>query len=283
MQPEPQIQFAAAPLSKKSRVTTIPGSSGNMLQEASSIRFNQNFAWVMTEPNGASSASMLLIFSLPLTKSSKPQYYDTLGGSLVGVHIEFDTHNNLWVSSVQNNSVAEYSGDLLQAGGNLTPSLTLTDGLGYPQGIGFDKNGNLYVANGRTDQIAVFAEPISNSQPYFLDGVTNPGGIAFDAHGNLYATSNDSSGGAVAEYPSSDLHSGDKPAIVDRKGIEAYRYGSDLAFDKAGNLYDGDCGNMAGIYTYPLATKKFGKTLKPSFYTSKSILNVGCVWGLAIH
>ena len=72
-QPQPQLEIAAEPLTKKSHVQLINGSSGNMLQEASSIRFSQNFAWVLTQPDGSSAPSVLLIFSLPLTPSSKPR------------------------------------------------------------------------------------------------------------------------------------------------------------------------------------------------------------------
>jgi hypothetical protein len=71
--------------------------------------------------------------------------------------------------------------------------------------------------------------------------------------------------------------------LVDATGIKVSPFGSDLAFDTAGNLYDGDCGNSAGIYTYALSTQKFTATLAPAFYTNKSISIVGCVLGLAIH
>jgi hypothetical protein len=283
-QPEPQLEIAREPLKKSSQVHVIGGNASNMLQEASSIRFHQNLAWVLTQPNGPSASSVLLIFQLPITTSSTPLYYDTLSGALVGVHIEFDGLGNLWVSAETNDSVYEYSGDFFQEGGNITPSLTLTAGLNGPQGLAFDPNGNLYVANSGTNDIAVFAQPISNQQPYFLDGVKNPGGIGFDSHGNLFAASNNgSAGGATVKYASTHLRSGDKPTVIDPTGIAANPYGSDLAFDKAGNLYDGDCGNKAGIYSYPLATQKFTAHLAPSFYTNKGISKVGCVWGLAVR
>jgi hypothetical protein len=180
--------------------------------------------------------------------------------------------------------VYEYSGNFLQEGGNFTPSLTLTAGLNSPQGLAFDPNGNLYVANSGANNIAVFVQPISNQQPYFLAGINNPGGVAFDSHGNLFAASNDgSTGGAIVKYASAHLRSGDKPTVIDSTGIAANPYGSDLAFDSAGNLYDGDCGNSAGIYSYALAKQKFTSHLAPSFYTNKGISKAGCVWGLAIH
>jgi hypothetical protein len=80
-QPAPQLEIAREPLKKSSRVHVIGGSGNNVLQEASSVRFHQNFAWILTQPNGSTAASVLLIFQLPITKSSTPLYYDTLGGA----------------------------------------------------------------------------------------------------------------------------------------------------------------------------------------------------------
>lgn len=284
-QPDPQIEYAITPLSRTNGFTKILGTSGNMLQEASALRFSTgNMLWVLTQPNGSHAPDELLIFQLPLTQASIPLYYDTLEGSLLGVHMEFDALGNLWVSSVNNNAVYEYSGDFFMEGGDIKPSLTLTVGLDNPQGLAFDPNGNLYVANANSNQIAVFAQPISNLQPYYLVGVKNPGGLAFDAHGNLFATANNGvSGGAVVKYYSYRLRSGDTPGVVDKTGISPRPFGSDLAFDKAGNLFDGDCGATAGIYSWPIATQKFTSSLAPSFYTNKQVSQIGCVWGIAIH
>lgn len=138
------------------------------------------------------------------------------------------------------------------------------------------------MANGIDNDIAVFAQPIENKKPYQLGGVTNPAGLTFDKNGNLFAASNEGSTGAIVEYPSTDLHSGNKPAVVDSTGINASPYGSDLQFDAAGDLYDGDCGADPGIYTYPLATKKFTSKLRPAFYTNAPITSFGCVWSEAL-
>ncbi|HVN69875.1 MAG TPA: hypothetical protein VMU38_09530 [Candidatus Binatia bacterium] len=287
-QQQPELETAAVPLTKKSKVKNINGNSKNMLRDACCIRFYQNQAYVLGNTSGSSQPNTLWIFELPLTTASKVQYYDTLEGESFAVHMEFDAHGNLWVSSLGYErgtpEVTEYAaGSFFQEGGSISPSLTLTDGLDGPQGLGFDKNGRLYVANANSNEIAVFAQPIQNQQPYYLEGIESPGGIAFDAHGNLFAASNDGSTGAMAEYKSDHLHAGDKPNVIDPQGINASPYGSDLAFDGAGNLYDGDCGDTAGIYEWPLSTAKFSKTLAPSFYTNATILQNGCAWGLAIR
>lgn len=282
-----QLQIAAEPLKTHSHVDDVNGTSGNMLYNTCCVRFYKGFAWILTGPYGSGGSNQLLIFRLPLTTKSTPLYYDYLDEATFGVHMEFDAHGNLWVSFLGYqrgvNTVNEYAGDFFQQNGVLEPSLSLTTGISGPQGLAFDPNGNLYVADGTSNDIAVFAQPIQNSQPYYLQGVTGPGGLAFDGQGNLYAFSNAGSSGALVRYNRGHMRSGDKPNVVDPNGLQNSPYGSDLAFDKAGNLLDADCGNTAGIYTYPLATQKFTSTLSPSFYTNKVILENGCSWNLALH
>lgn len=283
----PEIEIAATPLSSKSHPLKIAGTSGNMLSHTCCVRFRQNFAWILTSPHGQTQPNVLLIFRLPVTSQSVPLYYDTLEGNTFGVHMEFDGHGNLWMSALgpQRNvdTVTEYSGNFFQEGGDFKPSLTLNAGLDTPQGIAFDRNGNLYVADAGSNNVAVFSQPVQNQQPYYLTGIKNPGGLVFDATGNLFAASNNGSTGTMVEYKSGNLRSGARPNVVDPTGINPSPYGSDLAFDARGNLYDADCGSDAGIYTYPLATRKFTSTLKPSFYTNASIQQNGCAWGIAIH
>ncbi len=72
------------------------------------------------------------------------------------------------------------------------------------------------------------------------------------------------------------------PKVSDGTGVYGEPYGSDLTFDKAGTLYDADCGSTAGIYTYPLANQKLSSGLQPSFYTDATIAQYGCVWSVAI-
>ena len=132
--------------------------------------------------------------------------------------------------------------------------------------MGFDANGNLYVANTGTSKgknaITVYKAPISNSKPYYLKGVTAPSGLTFDKSGNLFVSSNGTTG-AIAEYASDHLKSGSAPSIVDSTGLASDPYGADLNFDAAGNLYDADCSSTPGIYSYPTATKKFSSSLAP--------------------
>lgn len=286
-QSNPQLQLATPPLSKATKPKDINGTSGNMLTNICCVRLYKNLIWVLTGPNGSGNANELLIFRTPLKTNATPLYYDILEDSDFAVHMQFDAQGNLWVSSLGHSRAAsavyEYSSDdFFQQGATINPALTLTVGLNGPQGLGFDKNGYLYVANGGENNIAVFAKPIQNQQPYYLDGIADPGGLAFDKRGNLFAASNDGSTGAVVEYSSTDLQSGNTPTVVDATGINSSPYGSDLQFDKSGNLYDGDCGNSPGIYTYALSSQTFSSTLQPSFYTNTAIGGFGCVWSVGL-
>ncbi len=282
----PQVEIAKLPLKPASKVTVIGGNVANQLVCANALRFVGSKIWIMNlSPCHSTGASIAQVYALPLKANSKPSLTFTLTGPVDADHMTFDSKGNLWVPSVGNNTVYEYTGPFTTSG-TLTPATTLTMGLNVPQGLGFDSKGNLYVANtgetNGTDAIAVFKTPISNKNPYFLNGVIAPSGLAFDHAGNLYVSSNATTG-AIAQYASSDLKSGDTPTVVDSTGLEANPYGADLNFDAAGNLYDADCGSSAGVFTYPTATKTFSSTLAPTFYTNSGVQGIGCVWGIAIH
>ncbi len=285
-QPSPQVQIATLPLKSTSKITQIDGNSTNQLVCANAIRSVGSTLWIMNlSPCHASDSSIVAVYSLPLTSNSKPNKAFVLTGPIDADHMAFDASGNLWVPSVGNNTVYEYTGPFTSSG-TLTPAKTLTLGLKTPQGLGFDSKGNLYVANTGTtsgkNAIAVFKAPISNRKPYFLKGVVAPSGLGFDHRGNLYVSSNGATG-AIAQYASNHLVGGDSPSIIDSTGLEPSPYGADLIFDRAGNLHDADCGSKAGIYTYPTATKPFSSTLSPSFYSNSSIQSIGCVWGIDIH
>lgn len=286
VQPNPQVEIATLPLKSTSKVTRIDGNLNNQFVCANAIRTVGSKLWVMNlSPCHASDSSIVQVYSLPLTTNSKPSKTFILSGPLDADHMAFDASGNLWVSSEGNSTVYEYTGPFTSSG-TLQPAITLTLGLKTPQGLGFDSKGNLYVANTGTtsgkNAIAIFKAPISNRQPSFLKGVIAPSGLTFDNGGNLYVSSNATSG-AIARYASNHLVGGDSPSVIDSKGLAPSPYGADLTFDSAGNLYDADCGDNPGVYSYPTATKPFSSTLAPSFYSNKSIKSVGCVWGIAIH
>jgi hypothetical protein len=282
----PQLEIAKAPLKAHSKVTDIDGTSHNQLVCANAMRFVGTKLWIMNlSPCHGSGESIVQVYSLPLKASSAPELTFTLTGPMDADHMTFDSSGNLWVPSYNTNTVYEYAGPFT-SGGTLTPALTLTQGFNVPQGLGFDANGNLYVANTGTtngnNAITVYKAPISKRKPYHLKGVTAPSGLTFDKSGNLFVSSNGTKG-AIAEYSSDHLKPGSSPTIVDSTGLASNPYGADLNFDAAGNLYDADCSSTPGIYSYPTATEKFGKKLAPTFYTNDTIKTIGCVWGVAVR
>ena len=99
--------------------------------------------------------------------------------------------------------------------------------LSDPTGVAFDPlNGNLFVANGGTGNVAEFTSAGVLVNGTYATGLGDAEGLAFDSQGNLFVASKSTgnvyevaSGGAVSTY------------VTDMIGI------NDVAFDKAGNLY----------------------------------------------
>jgi hypothetical protein len=283
---KPQVETAGLPLRPSSFVTNVNGNATNELVCAGAIRFARDKVWVMNlSPCRPRHSSTVAVYALPLTSESQPEKSFYLMETIDAGHMTFDASGNLWVSSQTTNAVYEYTGPF-NVSGQIAPRITLSNGLKTPEGLGFDRDGNLYVADrGATTQhaVSVFKAPISSkTRPYFLKGVAVPGGLAFDANGNLFVSSNGKTG-AVAMYAAGRLKAGDGPSVIDSTGLAQAPYGADLNFDAGGNLYDADCGSNPGIYSYPTATKKFTPRLAPSFYSNADIVSVRCVWGLASH
>lgn len=99
--------------------------------------------------------------------------------------------------------------------------------LSDPTGLAFDPlNGNLFVANGATGNIAEFTSAGVLVNSTYATGLGDAEGITFDSAGNLFVASKSTGnvyevapGGAVSTY------------VSDVTGI------NDVAFDKASNLY----------------------------------------------
>ncbi len=284
---DPQIEFAALPLTANSQSTDIYGTSQNMLNQTSAIGFDKaGRLWAFSWNTGSGNPGNAYLFKLPLTSSSVPIYAFVLSQTSDPDHFRFDKSGNLWVNSYGTGTILEYKGPFTKSG-TLTPALALTAGIGpNNSGLAFDKHGNLYVsilASTGTKSIAVFAAPIQNKTPYYLNGLTGPGGLIFDKHDNLYAQ-NDPGGinDAIVRYNSNDLKSGDSPSIVDPTGLYGMMYEAEFALDSTGNLYDADCGAMAQIFVYPTATQQFSSTLAPSVAYTNQYIAEGCAWGIAV-
>ncbi len=107
-------------------------------------------------------------------------------------------------------------------------------GLSGPQGIAFDNNGNLYVANSGNNTIEKFNSQGVGTLFAYL-GVNNPQGLAFYG-GNLYVANN--WGGNIEEFNS-----------IGASTIFASNltFPDSLAFDNSGNLYAGTIVNNSPV------------------------------------
>ena len=287
--PAPQLQFAALPLKKTSKVTSIKGTSSNELDYTDGLAFDsKGQLWVLTYPDGQGCPATAAVFKTPLTQTSKPVLSFLLDKSCGVNALTFDSSGNLWVSADQGNAILQYKGPFTKSG-TLEPAVD--SGIYKPIGIAVTSNATLFVAlTEGTEKFSIEFEPPpynrSGSGDGLLTGLPSPGGIAFDRHGNLYASTNPlgTKHGALAVYDSDDLFNGAKPSAMDSKGQAVGSYEASFGFDASGNLYDADCGAKPGIYVYPTATKKLGPRLAPSvIFTDKAIQSAGCAWGVAIQ
>lgn len=284
----PQIQFATAPLSATSSVTTVPSSA--QLDLASDMRFDSSGRlWVLSRPSAG--VHNALVYTLPLAASSTPALTFVLPVSNDLDHLTFDSGGNLWVSDFAGLKEYKFTGPFTTSG-TLVPAVTLTlTGFTHPSGVAVDASGNVYVSDvgsSGANSIAVFTAPVTSASTaaFYLTGLSSPGGLIFDSQGNLYASSNTSGTDAIVRYNANNLITGATPNIIDSTGLGTMNYEADFTFDAAGNLYVADCGApnvAAGIRSYPTGSMAFSTTLAPSAtYNNANINAVGCVWGIAI-
>jgi len=99
-----------------------------------------------------------------------------------------------------------------------------------PEGLAFDSNGNLYVADDDTHVVLKIAP--NGSMSTFVSGLGGPDGLAFDRHGNLFAS--DASAGEINEI----TPGGSVSTFASAQALHFPQESIGLAFDANGNLYD---------------------------------------------
>jgi sugar lactone lactonase YvrE len=201
---------------------------------------------------------------------------DILSGAQSGLNgpegIAIDSKGDIWISDSTNNRVVEFtppfsngeSASLVLGQDNFSSiycsSLSMSS-LCDPQGIAFDKAGNLYVADDSNNRILEFKPPFSDGEAASLSiGTTQndttqsslnaPLGIALDSSGNLWVA--DEGNQRVVEFKaplatneSAGLVLGQPNFVSNSSGTNqsAFNVPNDLTFDHSGNLWVSDSSN----------------------------------------
>jgi hypothetical protein len=161
----------------------------------------------------------------------------TQSGLFEPAGVGFDSQGDLWVADWANNRVLEYActasgscvngnnATLVLGQGSFTTSIDSTTqaGLSFPHGVGFDSQGDLWVADGANNRVLEYACTASGScvngnnatlvigQDSFTDstyartqaGLSFPHGVGFDSQGDLWVADEDNN--RVLEYAQAQL------------------------------------------------------------------------------
>jgi streptogramin lyase len=245
----------AAPLIRKA-FGAAPGSPV-CVREGETVTVNVPYALIPTSHKlwgtSANSGKDLLGFDPGLLSASSTSPA-TLGVKLPVTQVRditFDREGNLWFSE-GSGSVKRLSASAVAAGGSPAAEVILTSsifkaGIPGPDGLAFDKDGNLWVSVVAPDRIVrIDADQLGTSgaptPAVELSGgaLDGPGALAFDAAGNLWVTAQN----RVLRFDQAKLQTGTTagPDLV----LEAKSQGSTtatlngatgLAFDGGGNLW----------------------------------------------
>jgi sugar lactone lactonase YvrE len=150
--------------------------------------------------------------------------------------VAVDSKDNVYVG-------AGYSDVVVFAPNTSTPLRTITAGVQMPQAFAFDKQGDLYVADGGNNTVTVYASGGSKPIRTIAAGIASPIGLAVDPSGNLYVGNNYNAKlktGTVTEY----APGGTKIARTLELGADT----ESLACDAHGNVYVGSLDGTVRVY-----------------------------------
>jgi len=162
----------------------------------------------------------------------------------------------LLVANACSNSVSAFD---TSSSGDVAPLSPAPSGLGKPQFVAFDKNGNFYVSNDCNDTITIYAKG-STGAPLAVIGGSNtvlnePEGIAVDpANGTIYVASGGTSGfaGAVLVFPSLGSSTGllnEAPTASIEGDLTTLSVPLGIALDSNRNIYVTE--NSEGVLIFP--------------------------------
>ncbi len=140
----------------------------------------------------------------------------------------FDDQGNLWVANASTPAVVKFPPSELASSGTATASVILTanaSSLDRPEGLAFDADGNLWVANesAATNTLVKFtpAQLAASGSPAPDVTISDNGGalsgpvaLAFDNAGDLWVANYGGSNGPVVKYDAADLSATGAPAAA---------------------------------------------------------------------
>jgi sugar lactone lactonase YvrE len=181
----------------------------------------------------------------------------------------FDTAGNMWVTDYLNQQIMKFTPAQLASGGAQPPTVMIHTAK-EPWGIALDANGNLWVGfyngNDVLEYAAADVEGWSGTltDPAPVLTITTPNGplaLAFDAGGSLWVAGFDVP--MTYEIASSAIGAASAGGTIvptDSLVSTFLKHGSGLAFDRAGNLWEGtEAGYLVGYTSSQLGTEPHGE------------------------
>jgi ligand-binding sensor domain-containing protein len=196
---------------------------------------------------------------------------DTVGAAAALINSSgtaFDSAGNLWVADYINQEIRKFTPAQLASGASV-PEVTISTQK-EPWGIALDAHGNLWVGfyNGNyvlrydASDVAAWSGALTDPTPALsIATPIGPLGLAFDAQGNLWVAGFD----LPRTYEIDAAQLGGTGSIVPTDSLAStyLGHGSALAFDRAGNLWEGT--ELGYIVSYTPAQLSAALHGEPSF------------------
>ena len=192
---------------------------------------------------------------------------DTIGAGASSLTISgtaFDSAGNLWVTDYINQQIMKFTPAQL-ASGESTPAVAISTQK-EPWGIAFDARGNLWVSfyNGNNvlqyaaSDVSAWSGALTDPAPALTVATPNgPLNIAFDSHENLWVAGFDVP--VTYEIAAASLDASGSVVPTDSLVSPYLDHGSGLAFDRAGNLWEGtESGYVVSYSSAQLAAASHG-------------------------
>lgn len=206
--------------------------------------------------------------SAQLARGGTISTVDTIGTAAAALTIAgtaFDSAGNLWVTDYINQRILKFTTAQL-ASGESTPTVMILTSK-EPWGIAFDAQGNLWVGyyNGNkvleyaASDVGSWSGAFTDPTPMLtIDSPNGPLGLAFDQNGSLWIAGFDV---PVTYKVSSSAIAGGSGTINPTDSLVSpfLDHGSGLAFDRAGNLWEGtEAGYIVGYASAQLGASSHG-------------------------